>query len=124
MLKTLILMLFFSLLLVMSPARAAGTFTLGDYAEAKRANDMQSVMMLRSYILGAVETHLHYSSLLKNWTSVNVLCTWNGNLNMDELGEIFEGKIMTLRRRYGEDIMGMPIAKAVPMIVEDEYRCF
>jgi len=111
------------LLSVMTEAAASGMYRLRDYDEAARANDTQQIMFLRSYILGAVETHLLYSKMFRNWISVNILCTGNGDLNINEVGKIFEVKIMTLRRRYGEDILGMPIAEAVQMIVEEQYKC-
>lgn len=99
-------------------------FKLRDYDEAVRANDIQRIKILRSYILGSVETHLLYSKMLRDWTSINILCTGNRDLNINELGALFELKIMTLRRRYGEDIMDMPVTKAVQMIVEEQYKCY
>ena len=113
-----------SLLFVMTEASGSAVFKLRDYTEAVSANNIQRVEILRSYILGAVETHLLYSKMLRDWTSVNILCTGNSDLNINELGAIFELKIMTLRRRYGEDIMDMPITKAVQMIVEEQYKCY
>lgn len=110
-------------MLVLSEASFSESFKLRDYDEALRANDKQRIIFLRSYILGAVETHFLYSTMFRNWTSVNLFCTGHSELDMNELGEIFEVKIMTLRRRYGEDIMDMPISKAVQMIVEEQYKC-
>ncbi len=107
----------------MTEASGSGRFKLRDYTEAVSANDTQRVEILRSYILGSVETHLLYSKMLRDWTSINILCTANGGFNINELGAIFELKIMTLRRRYGEDIMDMPITKVVQMIVEEHYKC-
>ena len=108
----------------MSAAGAAGTIKLKDYDNAVRSNNPAEIRFMRSYILGAVETHLLYSKMLKNWTSFNALCTGNDQLTMDELGAIVELKIMALRRKYGEDIMGMPVVEIVPTIVEEHYRCF
>ena len=108
----------------MTEASGSGTFKLRDYTEAVSANDIQRVKILRSYILGAVETHLLYSKMLRDLTSINILCIGNADLNINELGAIFELKIMTLRRRYGEDIMDMPITKVVQMIVEEQYKCY
>ena len=113
-----------SLLFVMAETSASGMFKLRDYADAVRANDIQKIKILRSYILGSVETHLLYSKMLRDMTSINILCTGNDDLNINELGAIFELKITTLRRRYGEDIMDMPINKAVQMIVEEQYKCY
>ena len=42
---------------------------------------------------------------------------------MNELGKVFEVKILMLRRKYGEDIMDMPIARAVQMMVEEQFTC-
>jgi len=112
------------LLFVMTEASGSGIFKLRDYTEAVSANDIQRIKVLRSYILGAVDTHLLYSKMLRDWTSINILCTGKSDLNINELGAIFELKIMTLRRRYGEDIMDMPITKAVQMIVEEQYKCY
>ncbi len=110
-------------IVVISEASVADSFKLRDYDEAVRTNNIQKIMFLRSYILGAVETHLLYSTLLRNWTSVNVLCTGHGDLNMNELGKVFEVKILMLRRKYGEDIMDMPMARAVQMMVEEQFTC-
>jgi len=99
-------------------------YKLSDYSEAVRANDIQSIGNIRSYILGAVETHLLYSKMLRDLTRINILCTGNSDLNINELGAVFELKIMTLRRRYGEDIMNMPVTKVVQMIVEEQYKCY
>lgn len=112
-----------SLLFVMTEASASGAFRLRDYTEAVRANDIQRIKILRSYIFGSVETHFLYSKMLRDWTNITILCTGNSDLNINELGAIFELKIMTLRRKYGEDIMNMPITKAVQMIVEEQYKC-
>ncbi|MBT4196661.1 MAG: hypothetical protein HOC92_20555 [Gammaproteobacteria bacterium] len=112
-----------SLLFVVTEANGSGIFKLRDYAEAVSTNDVQRIKVLRSYILGAVETHFLYSKMLRDWTNINILCTGNNKLNINELGAIFELKIMTLRRRYGEDIMDMPITKAVQMVVEEQYKC-
>ena len=113
-----------SLLFVMTGASAAGTYKLRDYAEAVKANDIQRISVLRSYVLGAVETHLLYSKMLRDLTRINILCTGNSDLSINELGAIFELKIMTLRRKYGEVIMNMPITKVVQMIVEEQYKCY
>lgn len=113
-----------SLLFVMTEASASATFKLRDYDEAVRASDIPRIKLIRSYILGAVETHLLYSKMLGDWSSINILCTGNSDLNLNELGAIFEIKIMTLRRRYGEDIMDMPVLNAVQMIVEEQYKCY
>ena len=113
-----------SLLFVMTAASASATFKLRDYSEAIRANDIQTIEILRSYILGAVETHLLYSKMISDWTRINILCTGKGDLNINELGAIIELKIRTLRARYGEDIMDMPITRAVQMIVEEQYKCY
>ena len=107
----------------MAEASGSGIFKLRDYAEAVSTNDVQRIKVLRSYILGAVETHLLYSKMLRDWTNINILCTGNTKLNINELGAIFELKIMTLRRRYGEDIMNMPMTKVVQMVVEEQYKC-
>ncbi len=112
-----------SLLFVMTEASASEMYKLKDYSEAVRANDIQKIQNIRSYILGAVETHFLYSKMLSDWTRINILCTGNGGLDINELGAIFELKIMTLRRRYGEVIMDMPITKVVQMIVEEQYKC-
>lgn len=112
-----------SLIFVTTKASGSGTYKLRDYTQAVTANDIQRIEVIRSYILGAVETHLLYSKMLRDWTGVNILCTGNKGLNINELGAIFELKIMTLRRRYGEDIMDMPITKAVQMVVEEQYKC-
>jgi hypothetical protein len=101
-----------SLLFVVTEANGSGIFKLRDYAEAVSTNDVQRIKVLRSYILGAVETHFLYSKMLRDWTNINILCTGNNKLNINELGAIFELKIMTLRRRYGEDIMDMPITES------------
>lgn len=118
------LFLLFLLLFVLTGVSASEVVKLRDYDEAARANDAQKIIFLRSYILGAVETHLLYSTMLRDWTGVNLFCTGTVDLNLNELGEIFEVKIMALRRRYGNDIMDMPIAKAVQMIVEEQYKCY
>lgn len=112
------------LLIVTGNTGASTGFKLRDYAEAARANNKHKIVFLRSYILGAVETHLLYSDMFRDWTNMSLFCTGSDDLNMNELGEIFEVKIKTLRRRYGEDIMDMPIAKAVQMIVEEQYKCY
>jgi hypothetical protein len=112
-----------TLLFGMTQASGSGTFKLRDYTEAVSANDIQRIKILRSYIFGAVETHLLYSKMLRDWTRINILCTGNEGLNINELGAVFELKIMTLRRKYGEDIMDMPIMNAVQMIVEEQYKC-
>lgn len=109
---------------MLTEASAAGTYKLRDYADAVRANDIQKIKILRSYILGSVETHFLYSKMLRDWTSLNMLCTGKSALNINELGALFEMKITTLRKRYGEDIMDMPIANAVQMIVEEQYKCY
>ena len=88
-----------SLLFVMTAASGSGIFKLRDYSEAVSTNDIQRIKVLRSYILGAVETHLLYSKMLRDWTNINILCTGNNSLNINELGAVFELKIMTLRRR-------------------------
>jgi hypothetical protein len=121
---TVVVALLASIWLVMGETAAAGTIKLRDYDNAVRSNNLPEIRFIRSYILGAVETHLMFSKMLKNWTSFNALCTGNDDLNIDELGAIFEMKIMALRRKYGEDIMGMPVVDVVPMIVEEHYRCF
>jgi hypothetical protein len=113
-----------TLLFAFSQAYSSDLPTLADYDKAVRTNDIQKIRYLRSYIVGAVDTHLHYSKMLKNWTSFNALCTGKSKLRANELGAIFELKIMSLKQRYGEDIMGMPIVEVVPMIVEEHYRCF
>ena len=113
-----------ALLSVFSPAGSSELATLEDYDEAVRTDDSQKLRYLRSYIMGAVDTHLYYSRMLKNWTQFNALCTGNKKLKANELGAIFELKIRSLRQRYGIDIMGMPIVEVVPMIVEEQYRCF
>ena len=113
-----------SLLFIMTEASGSGVFKLRDYTDAVSANDVQRIKILRSYILGAVDTHLLYSKMLRDFTSINILCTGNNGLNINELGAIFELKIMTLRRRYGEEIMDMPIMKVVQMIVEEQYKCY
>ncbi len=107
-----------------SIGEASDSYRLRDYDEAIRANDRHKVMFLRAYMLGAIETHLLYSRMLSNLTSVHVLCSGNGDLSIEDVGKIFEVKMMTLRRRYGEDIMNMPIVKVVQMIVEEQYRCY
>lgn len=112
------------LLLVATETTAAESFKLRDYAAAVRANDAQRMQVIRSYILGAVETHLLYSKMLSDWTGANILCTGRSELDIDQLGAMFEVKIMALRKRYGEDIMGMPVLRAVQMMVEEQYRCF
>ena len=112
------------LLFVMTEASASGSYRLRDYSEAVNAHDIQRIKNIRSYILGAVETHLLYSKMLRDLTRINILCTGNSDLNINELGAIFELKIMTLRRRYGEDILDMPITKVVQMIVEEQYKCY
>ena len=112
------------LLVLTAPSSASTGFTLGDYASAAQAGDMPRLRLLQSYILGAVETHLFYSRMLSDWTNVNLLCSGNGDLDMDELGKMFEGKILALRRRHGDDIMGMPITGAVQMMVEEDFRCY
>lgn len=98
--------------------------TLRDYDDAARNNDVTKIRHLRAYLMGAVDTHLLYSRMLKNWTSFNALCTGNRKLQADELGAIFELEMMSLRRRYGDEIMGMPIVETIPTIVEKHYRCF
>ena len=103
---------------------ASGAFTLRDYDHAIRANNHERIMFFRSYILGAVETHLVYSRMLSDWTRFNALCTGDDALTINELGSLFELKVMALRKRYGKDIMGMPIVEVVPMIVEEHYKCF
>ncbi len=113
-----------SLLSVITVVSASGEFKLRDYSEAVIAKDIQRIKILRSYILGAVETHLHYSKMLRDMTSINILCTGNSALNINELGSLFEFKIMTLRKKYGEAIMDMPIMNAVQMIVEEQYKCY
>ena len=113
-----------SLLSVITAVSASGVFKLRDYSEAVIAKDIQRIKILRSYILGAVETHLHYSKMLRDMTSINILCTGNSALNINELGSLFEFKIMTLRKKYGEAIMDMPIMNAVQMIVEEQYKCY
>ena len=115
---------FLSLLLVITKASGTGVFKLRDYTEAVNANDTQRIKVIRSYILGAVDTHLLYSKMLRDMTSINILCTGNNGLNIDELGAIFELKIITLRSRYGQGIMEMPITKAVQMVVEEQYKCY
>jgi hypothetical protein len=118
-LPSVILMLF-----VMTEVSASGIAKLRDYDDAVRSNDIQKILMLRSYILGAVETHLLYSGILRDMIGADLFCTGNNDFNLNELGEILEVKIITLRRRYGEDIMDMPIVKAVQMIVEEQYKCY
>ncbi len=113
-----------ALIWIVPGASASAAFTLRDYADARRVNDVQKIKELRTYILGAVDTHLLYAKMLRDWTSINILCTGNYGLNVDELGSVFELKIMTLRKRYGEEIMDMPILNAVQMIVEEHYRCY
>ena len=109
---------------VSSPVLASGSPTLEDFESALQNQDEQEIQILQSYILGAVDTHLHYARQIRNWTQVNALCTGISKLNGRELGAALELKITTLKRRYGQDIMGMPIAEVVPMIVEEQYRCF
>ncbi len=110
--------------LVITEASATGSFTLRDYSEAVRSNNLHKIEVLRSYILGAVDTHLLYSKMMRDYTGVNILCTGSAEINMNMLGEIFELRIMILRKRYGEDIMDMPITKAVQMIIEEEFKCY
>lgn len=120
--KTLILSLL--LLLLPATAGATGSISLADYDRALRANDVRQVESIRSYLLGAVETHLMYSKMLRNWTDFHALCTGDSPLTGRQLGALVEIEISTLRRRYGSDIMGMPIIELIPGIVEEQYRCF
>jgi hypothetical protein len=110
--------------LLAGPVSASGTITLGDYEQALRSNNLQQIQSIRSYMLGAVETHLMYSKKLSHWTSFDALCTGDEPLNRRQLGALIEIEISSLRRRYGEDILGMPIVEAIPGIVEQHYRCF
>jgi len=113
-----------ALWLALIPTTASEQPALSDYDAAMRADDFHRVHSLRLYILGAVDTHLHYSRKLHDWTRFNALCTGDARLSAQELGRIFELKIVSLKRRYGKDIMGMPIVEVVPTIVEEHYRCF
>lgn len=112
------------ILIVASSAQATGTFTLKDYADALRSNDSQRIHALRSYILGAVETHFMYSKMLRDWTGANMLCTADGIPDSNELGALFEWNLAALQQRYGKDIMNMPILNAVQIIIEEQYSCF
>ena len=114
----------FVVLMSTSQAIGSGSFQLWDYTEARRANDASGLQVLRAYMLGAAETHLLYSKLLRNWTGVNLLCTGKGDLDLLELETMIELKIMQLRRRYGEDIMSMPLAEVVQMVMEEQYKCY
>jgi hypothetical protein len=113
-----------TLLFVLNQAGASDLPTLRDYDQASRSEDRHKIQYLQSYIAGAVDTHLHYAKRLKNWTRLKTLCPGKSKLSSQELGSIFQLKAMSLKRRYGRDIMGMPIVEVVPMIVEEHYRCF
>ena len=104
-------------------ASGSGPFTLMDYAQARHADDFSGLQQLRAYILGAAETHLLYSKMMRNWTGINLLCTGNGDLDIQELETLVELKILLLRRRYGNDIMSMPIAQVVQMVMEEQFKC-
>ena len=104
--------------------RASDMPTLADYDLAVQKNDISKIRYLRSYILGAVDTHLMFSRMLRDWSSFNALCTGQNKLQANEIGAIFELRIRALRRRYGDDIMGLPIVETIPSIVEEYYRCF
>lgn len=110
-------------ILISFESSASGMVKLRDYDEARRADDFTNIALLRSYILGAVETHLLYSVILKDVVGGNLFCTGDVDLNINELGTLFEAKIIALRREYGEEIMDMPIAKAVQLVVEEQYKC-
>lgn len=110
-------------MLIAVESSAGGMLKLRDYDEALRKNDITKIALLRSYILGAVETHLLYSVILKDISGNHLFCTGNVDLDINELGTIFEAKIISLRRKYGENIMNMPIAKAVELVVDEQYKC-
>jgi hypothetical protein len=113
------------LLSLLAPSvSAVGSITLADYQRALRASDVRKIESIRAYVLGAVETHLMYSNMLSDWTQFNALCTGHDPLSQRELGVLLEIRINALRRRYGKDIMGMPIVEVIPSIVEEHYRCF
>jgi|GEM_PF-2215240 len=113
-----------SIALLACPLSASDPITLGDYERALRSNNVDQIRSIRSYMLGAVETHLMYSRKLSNWTSFNALCSGDEPLSRMQLGALVEIEISSLRRRYGQDILGMPIVEVIPGIVEQHYRCF
>ncbi len=105
------------------PAAATETYQLRDYIQAVRVNDVHRTEVLQAYMLGAAETHFLYSRMLRNWTGINILCPGEGGLDQHELAGLVELKIHALRRRYGADIMGLPLATAVQMIMEEQFKC-
>ena len=78
----------FLVLTVCSRATVAATYTLGDYAEALRMKDVQRIENFRLHVLGAVDTHLMYSKMLRDYTGFNILCPGNKPVNKKELGSI------------------------------------
>ena len=112
-----------ALWLVVPPPGAAQTVQLRDYTEALRNPDRHRVQVLKAYMRGAADTHVLYSRMLRDWTGITVLCPGAGGMDTDELAALVELKIHALRRRYGEDIMGMRLATVVQMIMEEQFKC-
>ena len=66
-----------------SIASGSGMVKLQDYENAQKARDNTKIALLKSYILGAVETHLLYSVMLEDVMGGTLYCTGDIDLNIN-----------------------------------------